>query len=88
MTPFRFSRFRVTAFGMGSVEFYLGPDQMRWFDECKTDEARKEFLAHEAWREMFKSSAKHMLKRLCEAEGTTKVKRIFEEQIQIEEITT
>jgi hypothetical protein len=69
---------------MGSIEFFLGSDQMRWYKECQTDEDRHNFLAHEAWRELFKGPAKRMLTKLCDELGTTFVKNRFTQQIKFE----
>lgn len=76
-------RYRVTG-PMGSVECTLHPNII---EDCKGDpRALAEEVKHEAWRELWNSPAKAMLKKLCDEYGVDQVKRRFSKSISIEEI--
>lgn len=77
--------FRVNA-EIGGLELYLTSQQERWYEECKTDEERHKFLAHEAWRRLWEGDAKAMLQKLCDAYGVGYIKHKFEKHVKIEEI--
>lgn len=83
---FESKRFSITHEAMGSIEVFLGVFEMRHYKECKTERDQREFIAHEAWRKLWESDAKHMLKRLCDSQGVDAVKRKFTDAIIIEEI--
>ncbi|HEX9429602.1 MAG TPA: hypothetical protein VF944_04425 [Candidatus Bathyarchaeia archaeon] len=79
-------RFRITGHSMGCVEVFLNMQQDRWYDECETDEARHDLVAHEAWRRLWDSEAKTMLKVVCDELGVDTVYRTFKRDIRVEEI--
>ncbi len=84
MTKFRFIRFNVTHEAMGSVSVFFGDQQLRWLDDCKTDQDRHELIAHEAWRKLWGSPAKKMLKGLCDKLGVDAVKKKFTDSVKVE----
>jgi hypothetical protein len=84
MDAIRFYRFIVTH-DAGAIEVFLGADNARWYEECKTDKERREFIAHEAWRQLFESPAKRMIKQLCDSLGVDVVKKKFTDNIRIQE---
>lgn len=85
-SPIRFRRFSVSHPAMGSVEVFLTSNDIRHYELCETDTERKNFVAHEAWRNLWNSPAKHMLKDLCDKMGVDPVKKRFTDAITIEEI--
>lgn len=78
-------QFRITALS-GSIEILLTSQQERWYGECLTDEARRGFIGHEAWRKLWESSAQTMLRRLCDDIGVDAAKARFISGIKIEEV--
>lgn len=78
--------FRITG-EMGSAEVFMTGQKLRWYEECKTDDEKFDFVAHEAWCQLWKSDAKKMLQNLCDKLGSDVVKLIFAKKIKIEEVT-
>lgn len=81
----RYKRFSVTHAAMGSVDVFVNDHNMRYYDECKTDQDRHHFVAHLAWCELWNGPAAKMLKQLCDTMGVDPVKTKFTNAITIEE---
>lgn len=69
---------------MGSVEVFMGPDDLRYYEKCKTDQERHNYVAHMAWRKLWDGPAKKMLKQLCDDLGVDAVNKKFFASITIE----
>ena len=87
MSNVRFIEFRVVTLNDGAVEVKLYNDELRHYLEDKDRGKGDEYIMHMAWRELWKSDAKVMLKKLCDNLGVDRVLKAFRDNCLIEEVT-
>lgn len=78
-----YKRFLITSV-MGSVECSLHPNIL---EDCGDDPVKlREEVVHEAWRQLWNSDAKRMLKNLCDELGVGVVKKRFSDNVTFREV--
>jgi len=83
----RMIEFRVmTMSGNGAIEVILMGDELRHYFEEESDHRKELYVKHMAWRKVWESEAKVMLKKLCDKLGVDRVKATFNQTSHIEEI--
>lgn len=83
---FGYKYFRATTKDGGSVEFHVERHAIaQWEKELPPDVNRH--LAHEAWRALWQTPAKNMLKAMCDKLGAGVVHAAFLKNVKVEELS-
>lgn len=86
MSSIRFIEFRVVTLNNGAIEVKLYNDELRHYFVDMEYGKGNEYILHMAWRELWKSDAKPMLRKLCDRLGVDAVKKAFNDNCLIEEV--